>query len=114
MDPTLAPTIVPATATVHESSGLKGPSSLDEVILHSEIIAHVRLQSAKPTHETVTYSDGTTNHFGVFQFKFDVIEYVKGSGGDEVTVNVRFNPYIDSADTTKAQDWGFAVFPPTR
>ena len=104
VDPKLTPTIVPATATVHNSSGLKGPSSLDEVILHSEIIAHVRLQSAKPTHETVTDSDGTTKHFAVFQFKFSVIEYVKGTSGDEIIVTVRVNVHDDSGDIASAQE----------
>ena len=129
-DPTLTPTIVPATATVHNSSGLKGPSSLNEVILHSEIksdqnrfvpwpdgdtsggtgnYAEINGSTLLPygivsLDERISLSDAivraefvsaemgakawSEGYHGVIRYTFRVLEYLKGSGKTQISVEV--------------------------
>ena len=59
----------------------QGPTSVEELIFLAETVARVRLLSAEP--DSMLRSGRPTP---VFTFRFRVIEYLKGSGGDELTV----------------------------
>ena len=59
-----------------------GPTSLEEGILKSDVVARVRLISAGGA---VVRPPGVSNKFvSALEFRFQVLEYLKGSGGSEV------------------------------
>ena len=79
------PAIEPAAATIaHFSMATQSPASTEELVFLSEIVARVRLVSAEPGSRL--YRDGQQRP--VFVFRFRVVEYLKGSGDDELTVNL--------------------------
>ena len=59
----------------------QGPTSPEELTFLSEIVARVRLLSVEPD-SMLRYGEPAP----VFAFRFRVIEYLKGSGDDELTV----------------------------
>ena len=61
-----------------------GPTSLEERILASPVIARVRLDSATSTTESGTIFDGSTKYMVLWEFSFSVLEYLKGSGPDGI------------------------------
>ena len=70
----------------------QGPISIEELIFLSETVARVRLLSVEPD-SILRYG----HPIPIFAFRFRVIEYLKGSGGDELTVRARAGyPYIGS------------------
>ena len=72
--------------TVSESGAARlqtGPTSLEERILLSDVVARVRLSSAEGRAV-----GGTNGYTAVVEFRFRVLEYLKGSGGGEVVAVV--------------------------
>ena len=73
-----------------------GPVSLEERILEADVIARVKLRSISQDVEEITYSgteeDGEWVEGKVYansmEFGFDVLEYLKGGGSDELTAIV--------------------------
>ena len=64
-----------------------GSAGLNERVFDADIIARVRLVDTEATAERLgTTEDGTEIYRGVLQFKFEVLEYLKGMGGDELVV----------------------------
>jgi len=79
------PAAEPAAATIaHFSMARQSPTSTEELVFLSEIVARVRLVSVDPGSRL--YRDG--QRYPVFVFRFRVVEYLKGSGDDELTVNL--------------------------
>ena len=75
----------PVAGTVsHASMATQSPTSTEELIFLSEIVARARLVSVDPGSRL--YRDGQQRP--VFVFRFRVVEYLKGSGDDELTVNL--------------------------
>ena len=75
----------PVAGTVsHASMASQSPTSTEELIFLSEIVARARLVSVEPGSRL--YRDGQQRP--VFVFRFRVVEYLKGSGDDELTVNL--------------------------
>ena len=75
----------PVAGTVsHASMATQSPTSTEELIFLSEIVARARLVSVDPGSRL--YRDGQQRP--VFVFRFRVVEYLKGSGEDELTVNL--------------------------
>ena len=66
------------------SMASQSPTSTEELVFLSEIVARVRLVSVEPASRL--YRDGQQRP--VFVFRFRVVEYLKGSGNDELTVNL--------------------------
>ena len=88
------------------------PSSLDELVFLSDIIARVRLISAAPDVETVDYrEEGGIGAIPIFLFRFEAIEYLKGSGGSELTVKVPAIQWPDLSDRESAQAQAASMFP---
>ena len=76
-----------------------GLMSMEEMILKSDVIARVRLQSTTPATTTSLtiidpdrlpppYPTSTTHWFATLEFRFTVSEYLKGSGGNEISAFV--------------------------
>ena len=79
------PAAEPAAATIaHFSMATQSPTSTEELVFLSEIVARVRLVAVEPGSRL--YRDG--QQYPVFVFRFRVVEYLKGSGDDELTVNL--------------------------
>ena len=75
----------PVAGTVsHASMATQSPTSTEELIFLSEIVARARLVSVDPGSRL--YRDGQQRP--VFVFRFRVVEYLKGSGEDDLTVNL--------------------------
>ena len=75
----------PVAGTVsHASMATQSPTSTEELVFLSEIVARARLVSVEPGARL--YRDGQQRP--VFVFRFRVVEYLKGSGEDDLTVNL--------------------------
>ena len=87
-----------------------GAAGLNQRVFEADIIARAKLISTNATAENVgTDANGATVYRGLMEFKFKVLEYLKGTGGNEVVVFVtghRDNPYatMDLA-LEAAQSW---------
>ena len=71
-------------STVFGGIYFSGTDLLEERILEAEAIARVRFSSAKQVVELVYYEPGFEAYVGALEFTFEVLEYLKGSGGTEV------------------------------
>ena len=69
----------------------RAPSSLDEVILDSDIIARVELVSVDTSAEEFALEDGYSGTAGYLEFRYRVLEHLKGSGPREVTIKEQVN-----------------------
>ena len=79
------PAAEPAAAAIaHFSMASQSPTSTEELVFLSEIVARVRLVSVEPGSRLYLYGQQRP----VFVFRFRVVEYLKGSGNDELTVNL--------------------------
>ena len=58
-----------------------GPETLDERITGADVIARVRLRSVSGVAEPST---GETGYYAALEYRFNVLEYLKGSGGGEL------------------------------
>ena len=68
-----------------------GVSSLEERILGSDVVAKVRLVSAKAVASTAAWSDNApdeTSPAAVWEFRFRVLEHLKGTSANEITAVV--------------------------
>ena len=63
------------------------PTSLEELVFLSDVIARVRLVSADAGVDPV-YVQNELMQQAAFAFRFQVLEYLKGSGGGELSVKV--------------------------
>ena len=73
-----------------------GPTSLEERILASPVIARVQLDSANSTVESATAFDGSTKYIALLEFSFSVEEYLKGSGADDIVAVWESRPIYDA------------------
>ena len=74
-----------------------GPTSLEERILASPVIARVRLDSTASTVESATIFDGSTKYIALLEFSFSVQEYLKDIVADDI-VAVWAAPYFDTQE----------------
>ena len=79
-----------------------GPSSIEERILKSPVIARVRLDSATSTVESATSFDGSTKYIALLEFSFSVLEYLKGSGGSDIVAVWESRPVFDTRREAEA------------
>ncbi len=64
-----------------------GSAGLNERVFDADVIARVRLMDTEAAAERLgTTEDGTVLYRGVLEFRFEVLEYLKGTGGDELVV----------------------------
>ena len=85
----------PAAETIsHHSMAAQGPTSVKELIFLSEMVARVRLLSVEPD-SMLRYGEPAP----IFVFRFQAIEYLKGSGDDEMEVRVIAKDVIYDADS---------------
>ena len=84
---TEAPTPGAAPAVDHASMAAQGATTPEELIVLSSTVARVRLLSADAGVRRYPPGDGKAPA-PVLAFRFRVIEYLKGDGGDELTVRV--------------------------
>ena len=62
-----------------------GSAGLNQRIFEAAVIARVRLKETDASAEHVeTKKDGASVYQGLVRFKFEVLEYLKGAGGNEV------------------------------
>ena len=84
--PEVATSVEPPPTTTSASAAppaYYGPSSLEERILASPVIAKVRLDSVSSTTESGPTIQGT-KYILLLEFSFSVLEYLKGSGSDDI------------------------------
>ena len=74
------------------------PTSVEELVFLSDIVARVRLVSSEAGVQPV-YVQNELMQQAAFAFRFQVLEYLKGSGGGELSVKVP----VDSLDTSWLQ-----------
>ena len=79
-----------------------GPTSLEERIFASPVIARVRLDSIASTVESATIFDGSTKYIGLLEFSFSVQEYLKGSGADNIVAVWESSPIFDTQQEAEA------------
>ena len=70
-----------------------GPTSLEERIFASPVIARVRLDSATSTAESGTIFDGLTKYMVILEFSFSVLDYLKGTGANDIVAVWAAAPY---------------------
>ena len=74
-----------------------GPASLEERILESDVVARIKLLSMSPTVEAFgDERSGDSAYVSALEFRFEVIEYLKGGGGNEIVGIVYGNDYYES------------------
>ena len=73
------------------SSGVSytGESSMEEVIAYAEAVARVRFRSARQTIEEIRFDFRNSDRYLTYyansiEITFEVLEYLRGSGGDEI------------------------------
>ena len=77
------------------SPGYFGPSSLEERVFESPVIARVRLDSVSSAAESGTTYRGT-KYIATLEFSFSVLAYLKGSGADDIVVVWAAAPFFDT------------------
>ena len=95
--PSVAPTAVSEGTQLGGSPPLiyTGPSSLEERIFYSPVIARVRLDSITSTVEYgITYQGA--GYLVLLEFNFSVQEYLKGSGGSNIVAVWAAAPFFDT------------------
>ena len=75
--------------------GYDGPTSLEERIFASPVIARVRLDSVSSTVESGNTYEGT-KYIALLEFSFNVQEYLKGSGADDIVAVWAAAPFFDT------------------
>ena len=70
--------------------GQVGPSSIEEMAARSKVVARVRFVSVRPVGQRspVGYPSSATKaegYYAALEYTFRVLEYIKGSGGSQVT-----------------------------
>ena len=106
-EPAAFPTEEPAEVMMLGSPPMyEPPLSLEERILGADVIARVRLHKVSAGTEVFdprSIGDGRTETFyvGSLEYEFDVLEYLKGSGGDRLVAVV--SGYDDPWGKPKSQ-----------
>ena len=90
-----APSVAPS------SPNYLAPSSLESRILASPVIARVRLDSATSTVEYGTTYRGM-KYIALLEFSFSVLEYLKGSGANEIVGVWAAAPFFDTRQEAEA------------
>ena len=75
-----------------------GPTSLEERIFASPVIARARVDSTASTVESATIFDGSTKYIALLEFSFSVQEYLKGSGADDIVAVWGAAPFFDTEE----------------
>ena len=81
----------PAPPVASAPPPYNGESSLEERILESDVVAKVRLVSATAVAGTAAWRHNApdeTSPAAVWEFRFRVLEYLKGTGANEITAVV--------------------------
>ena len=82
-----------------------GLESLEETIVTSDVIARVTLDTVDAVVETIQEPGAATAYSVALVYTFDVLEYLKGSGGDElVTIVVSEYAHPDAATARRYLD----------
>ena len=90
--PVVATPVVVTIVTGSPWMRYQGSSSLEERIAESDLIVKARLRSVSSATELWDGNqDGSAGHVGALEFTFDVLEYLKGSGGTEVVAVVHLD-----------------------
>ena len=85
-----------------------GPASLEERIAGADVIARVRLRSVSSGAELRELTkDGALKHLAALEHRFDVLEYLKGSGGGELLAVV--NELVDHETAERAAEASAAL-----
>ncbi len=79
-----------------------GPTSLEERIFASPVIARVRLDSATSTAESGTIFDGSTKYMVILEFSFSVLDYLKGTGANDIVAVWDADPVFDTRQEAEA------------
>ena len=74
-----------------------GPTSLEERIFASPVIARVRLDSVSSAAESGTTYQGT-KYIALLEFSFSVEEYLKGSGAEDIVAVWAAAPFFDTQE----------------
>ena len=102
--PEVAPSLAPATPPGMAASlsvSYDGHTSLEERILKSPVIARVRLDSATSTVESGTTYRGM-KYSVLLEFSFSVLEYLKGSGANDIVAVWAAEPFFDTRQEAEA------------
>ena len=104
------PTPTPAVH-YHESPYRAAAAPLDSRIYHADVIALASLKQATGKTETVPSDSGVAPTYRpAVEFRFDVIEYLKGGGEDETVVwDPAPHTYLTSEESQRAADHHLAV-----
>ena len=79
-----------------------GPSSLEARIFASPVIARVRLDSVSSAAESGTIFDGSTKYMAILELRFSVLEYLKGSGANDIVAVWDADPVFDTRQEAEA------------
>ena len=91
----------PVAPAVQSAIAYLGPTSLEERVLVSPVIARVRLDSATSTVEAATTVYGT-KYMAILEFRFSVLEYLKDSGGNDIVAVWAAAPLFDTRQEAEA------------
>ncbi len=75
-----------------------GLASLEEMILHSDIVARARLRSVTAITEYYSFDPAETGHYGVLSHLFDIQEYLVGTGDSQITAMVYLSKAVGTAE----------------
>ena len=95
------------------SSIYLGPSSLEERILESPVIARVQLDSVSSAVECGPTYRGM-KYIATLMFSFSVLEYLKGSGADDIAAVWNAGQLFDSHQEAQASLQSIAAARDTR
>ena len=98
------PSVAPATPrgmVAPLSVAYDGPTSLEERVLKSPVIARVRLDSATSTVEPGPTYQGM-KFSALLEFSFSVLEYLKGSGANNIVAVWAAEPFFDTRQEAEA------------
>ena len=90
------------SVTAPMSIGYDGPSSLEERVFDSPVIARVRLDSATSSVVSETILDGSTKYIPILEFSFSVLEYLKGRGSSNIVAYWAAAPLFDTRHEAEA------------
>ena len=119
--PLLVPTPTPTITDVVVPYPPLGAPSLDYLILLSDVIAWVRPPAVTNMSKTIPSEDGVAPTYRPFvDFEFEVVEYLKGSGGNTLAVeSPHEHTYLTDKEALSAatnivtnQNSAFAAAPP--
>ena len=97
----IAQAVVSNTLTGVAPISYLGPTSLEERVLKSPVIARVQLESATSTAEYGTTHLGM-KHIAVIEFSFSVLEYLKGNGANDIVAVWAAAPFFDTRQEAQA------------